>query len=72
MTQVPIARVGGLALPFPANEIEIFTEIRHVLLLHQISPFIAALISRPRIIANAVQADFEVRAALGTDFAPAG
>ena len=52
------------ALPFAFYIFEVFAEIGHMFFGHRIGAAVAALMGHARIIAGAIQADFEVGSAL--------
>jgi hypothetical protein len=56
----------GLGFPFATNEIEVFAKISHVLFGDRIGSAVAALMGETRLIAGAIETDFQVCAALVT------
>jgi hypothetical protein len=68
---VPFTFILSFPFPFPANEIEVLAEIGGVLVAYGLGPAIAALVSCADIVAYAVEADFEIGAALVTTLGPA-
>ena len=48
----------------PSNHLEVLAKIRHVLLPNRIGPAIPALVGHPRVVAHAIETNFEIRAAL--------
>jgi hypothetical protein len=63
---------GAFSLPFPANVVEVFAKIGHVLLSDRVGASIATLVRDATVVTDAVEADFQISAALMAGFGAAG
>ena len=67
------AGIGCLfAGPVATDEIEVFAEVGEVFFCDRVGATIPALMSQARLIAHAIEADFEIRPALVTSFRAPG
>jgi hypothetical protein len=61
-----------LGRPIPPRKFKVLTEISHVLFKDRVRPAVPTLMRRPRIMADTVQANPQVRGAMVAALAPPG